>query len=136
MKVVIDTCVYIDFLNKSKYEEIFYERTMFRFLSPVVAMELRAGAQNHKDIAALDRLFATYSTAHRVVSLSANSFLKAGEVLQKLSKKYSGHSFSAMANDVLIALSAASIGATLVTSNKKDFEKIATCLNFNCHFLK
>ena len=124
MKAVYDTCVYIDFLRKSMHEEIFYDRTMFRFLSPIVVMELRAGAHASSDIKTLDRLFSPYSRAGRIISLPGNIFIKAGEIIQKVHRTYGGlsHGFS---HDVLIALSAASIGATVFTTNKNDFEKIA-----------
>lgn len=134
MKVVYDTCVYIDFLRTSKNSELFYDRSSFRFLSPIVAMELRAGAQGTAEIKALDRLFLPYSNAQRVITLSANTFLKAGEIIQKVHKSYGALS-QGFSHDVLIALSAATIGATLFTSNRKDFDKIASYLSFKHQFL-
>ena len=129
MKAIYDSCVYIDFLRESKNEELFYDRGMFRFLSPVVVMELRAGAKNSGQIKALDRLFLPYTKSQRIVSLSANMFLKAGEIIQNVNSKFGGvsHGFS---HDVLIALSASTIGATLFTSNRRDFEKISRYLSF------
>ncbi len=47
-------------------------------------------------------------------------FLKAGEIMQSVNSEFGdiSHGFS---HDVLIALSASTIGATLFTSNKRDF---------------
>ena len=49
MKVVYDTCLYIDFLRNRDHEDIFLERNQIRFLSPVVLMELLAGVRKNKD---------------------------------------------------------------------------------------
>ena len=57
-------------------------------------------------------------------------FLKAGEIMQIVNSEFGdiSHGFS---HDVLIALSASTIGATLFTSNKRDFEKISRYLSFH-----
>jgi predicted nucleic acid-binding protein len=130
MKAVYDTCVYIDFLRESKNDDLFYDRRMFRFLSPVVVMELRAGAKNSSQIKALDRLFLPYTKSQRIVSLSANMFLKAGEIIQRVNSEF-GSISPGFSHDVLIALSASTIGATLFTSNRRDFEKISRYLSFH-----
>jgi predicted nucleic acid-binding protein len=130
MKVVYDTCIYVDFLRDARFEELFYDRAMFRFLSPIVIMELRAGAKTSAQIKALDRMFLPYSKSQRIISLSANMFLKAGEIIQRVNSEFGAisHGFS---HDVLIALSASTIGATVFTSNKRDFEKISKYLSFH-----
>ena len=130
MKAVYDTCVYIDFLRESKNDELFYDRRMFRFLSPVVVMELRAGAKNSSQIKALDRLFLPYTKSQRIVSLSANMFLKAGEIIRSVNSEF-GRILPGFSHDVLIAISASTIGATLFTSNRRDFEKISRHLSFH-----
>jgi predicted nucleic acid-binding protein len=71
-----------------------------------------------KAVKALNRLFSPYTKSQRIISMNANMFLKAGAISQGFSQ------------DVLIALSASTIGATLFTSNKRDFEKISRYLNF------
>ena len=129
MKSVFDTCLYIDFLKSGRRSELFSERTMFRFLTPVVAMELRAGARGSSDVKSLDRLFSPYSRANRIIGLDANLYLKAGEIIQK-STQVRGSISKGFSNDVLIALSAGSIGATLFTANCEDFELISRFLKF------
>jgi predicted nucleic acid-binding protein len=129
MKAVYDTCVYIDFLRESKHDDLFYDRGMFRFLSPVVVMELRAGAKTTVQLKALNRLFSPYTKSQRIISMNANMFLKAGEIIQNVNSEFGAIS-QGFSQDVLIALSASTIGATLFTSNKRDFEKISRYLNF------
>ena len=97
-------------------------------------MELRAGAIKTGDVRSLDKLFAAYSNSDRIIALSGNLYLKAGEIIQKVNKKYGGLS-RGFSHVVLIALSAASIGATLFTSNKNDFDKIAEFLTFRSRIL-
>lgn len=127
MKAVYDTCIYIDFLRTGKYEDLFYERAVFRFLCPVVVMELRAGANDAQKIRDLDYLFRPYSNTNRLISITANMYLKAGEIIQKINRSFGGVS-PGLSHDALIAISAASIGARIYTSNAKDFEKIAEFL--------
>jgi predicted nucleic acid-binding protein len=127
MKAVYDSCVYIDFLRSGKYADLFYDRAVFRFLCPVVVMELRAGANDARKIHDLDCLFRPYSDANRIISISANMYLKAGEIIQKISRTFGGIS-PGLSHDALIAISAASIGARVHTSNAKGYEKIAKFL--------
>ena len=134
MKAVYDTCLYIDMLRSGKHSEIFQSRSHIRYLSPVVVMELSAGARTPSAKRALERLFNPYSKAQRVLSLSANAYLKAGEILQKLSSSQ-GRLGIHLSHDVLIALSAHSVGATLFTSNKKDFAAIKRYLNYSVEFI-
>lgn len=134
MKAVYDTCVYIDFLRRGMYEDLFYERTVFRFLCPVVAMELRAGASDAQKIRDLDHLFRPYSNANRIISMSGNMYVKAGEIIQKINRSFGGISYG-LSHDVLIAISATSIGARLYTSNARDFEKIGKFLPVDLHLV-
>ena len=120
MKVVYDTCLYIDFLRSSERLPLFLDRSFIRFLSPIVMMELMAGARTPRHRKILDRLFYPYSRAHRMISLNPQIYYKGGEALAKIGPAHKG-----LSHDILIALSAASIGATLFTSNRKDFEKIS-----------
>lgn len=57
---------------------------------------------------------------------------EAGEVLRRLqeSRGYTMASAHGLANEVLIALSARSIGATVVTQNERDFVAIQSIRSF------
>lgn len=130
MKVVYDTCIYIEFLRSGQYEDIFRDRSHIRYLSPIVMMELVAGVRNQKQRRGLEKLFLPYSKAHRLIDLNTNHYFKAGEILSKL-KAGSTH----LSHDILIAMSALSVGAKLVTSNKKDFQRIAKLLPVKVSYL-
>lgn len=123
MKVLYDTNLYINLLRNKAHLSLFTDRSHVRFLSPVVMMELMAGAQTRRQKRAMNQLIDPYSRAGRIIQLTTSIFYKAGQCLATLKiKKSISPSFS---HDVLIAFSALSIGATLFTGNKKDFDKIA-----------
>ena len=134
MKVVYDTCVYIDFLRSGRREEIFLSRHHIRYLSPIVMMELEAGARISEQKSALDRLFLPYSKAQRVIGLQANHFFKAGECLARIRAKRRDIHLG-LSHDVLIAISALSLGATLHTSNRRDFSMIGDLLPVKIEFV-
>lgn len=127
MKVVYDTCLYIDLLRASKRLDLFTDRTHVRYLSPIVVMELRAGAHSKRQRNAVDRLLTLYSKSNRFIQLNANTFYKAGECLSRLGReKLRTHRW--LTHDLLIALSALSIGATLFTSDRKDFSLLTSLI--------
>jgi len=48
-RVVIDTNIYIDWLNEGRYEDIIFQREAVKHLSADVLMELLAGAFSTRD---------------------------------------------------------------------------------------
>ena len=66
-------------------------------------------------------------------SLRDTEFLSAGEMLAKLQERegYDLKKTASITNDVLIALSARQIGATVITQNRKDFEAIRRSKHFD-----
>jgi len=131
MKALYDTCIYIDFLRSGKHSDLLSDRSQFRYLSPVVILELMAGAHRPIQQKALDRLFLPYSKAARIVRLDPNHHYKAGQCLASLR----GPTSKGLSHDVLIAVSALSIGATLFTSNRSDFEKIRRNVPFKVEYV-
>ena len=123
-KIVLDTNVCIDWLNRGLHETVMLGPGFVRYLSAVVVMELRAGVSNRASRDAVDALTRAYRTASRLVAPSSEVFERAGAVLRKL--KLAGRNVrdSSLCNDVLIALTARSIGATVVTANLADFAAI------------
>jgi predicted nucleic acid-binding protein len=125
-RVVIDTNVYIDWFNAGRYEEVLFQRDTVKHLSAIVLMELRAGAFSPKDRRLVRRVEAAFAKAGRILVPSRAVFADAGEALRRL---HTDHSFDLAAshsivNDVLIALSARSIGATVVTQNARHYSAI------------
>ena len=134
MKVVYDTCLYIDFFREKKYEDLFYNSRHIRYLSPIVLMELRVGAILPESLKGLEMLFHAYEKAERIIDLSSVVYLKAGTVLQRILKK-NGSIKKGLSHDVLIAFSAISMGATLWTSNRSDFKMIQEHCPLKLEFL-
>jgi predicted nucleic acid-binding protein len=123
-KIVLDTNVYIDWLNRGLHETVMLGPGLVRYLSAVVVMELRAGVSHRASRDAVDALTRCYRSAGRLVAPSSEVFERAGAVLRKL--KLAGHNVrdASLCNDVLIDLTARSIGATVVTANAADFAAI------------
>ncbi|MBN1605245.1 MAG: PIN domain-containing protein [Polyangiaceae bacterium] len=93
-------------------------RDLVRHLAAVVAMELRVGASTLPARRALDKLLRAYRASSRVVVPSAALYDEAGRVLRKLRESGREIRHAALVNDVLIALCARSVGATLYTRDE------------------
>ncbi len=132
-RLVIDTNVYIDWINHGRYEDVLFERSSVKYLSAVVLMELRAGASSAHDRRLLGRLRSSFEGARRLLTPSSNIFAEAGDALRMLQAERGCDigSRGSLANDVLIALSARSLGATVVTQNKRDFRAIQSVRPFH-----
>jgi predicted nucleic acid-binding protein len=127
-KVLLDTNVLIDFLRTGMHAEwvIGGHGTIVRFISAIVLLELRLGADTPKRKKAVDRLHQAFPSG-RVLGLPAPLLEQAGRIFQSLH----GHASSVgdrlgPINDILIALTARQIGATVVTSNLFEFRRIAS----------
>src|SRR5882672_10785584 len=116
-RLVIDTNVYIDWLNDGRYGEVLFQSDAVKHLSGIVLMELRAGAVAASDRRALLRIESAFGKSGRVLLPSRAVFIAAGDALRRLQARR-GFQIAAshsIVNDVLIALSARSIGASVVT---------------------
>ena len=125
-RVVIDTNLYIDWLNEGRHEEVLFQRDAVKYLSTVVVLELYAGAFSLRDRRVLRGVVAAFNRADRLLVPSGAVWEDAGHVLRTLqtSRGHAGTGYPSLVNDVLIALSARSIGASVVTSNARDFAAI------------
>jgi len=131
-RLVIDTNVYIDWLNKGRHEDVLFQRDVVKYLSAVVLMELRAGAVLRADQRVVRRLETAFERAGRILAPSRALFAEAGDTLRRLQVEagYNIGGSHSIANDVLIALSARSIGATVVTQNERDYRAIERVRSF------
>lgn len=125
-RVVIDTNIYIDWLNKGKHEQILFQRESVKYLSAVVMMELSAGAFSVRDRRLVQTVTAAFAKVGRILLPTVAVYDEAGDVLRRLqvSQRYTLSSAYGLVNDALIALSARSIGATVITQNERDFAAI------------
>jgi predicted nucleic acid-binding protein len=131
-RLVIDSGVYIDWINAGRHEDILLDRGSVKYLSAVVLMELGAGAFSVRERRLVHRLEATFLRTGRVVSPTPAVYSEAGDILRRLQSERGynikrGHS---IVNDVLIALSARSIGAVVATENARDFQAIQSLRTF------
>ena len=126
-RLVIDTNLYVEWLNSGRHEDVLFQRPAVKYLSAVVLMELRAGAFTARDRRLVRQVGRAFTAARRVLVPSALVYEEAGEVLRRLqaSRGYTLGGKHSLVNDVLIALSARMIGATVITRNARDFEAIA-----------
>ena len=131
-RLVIDTNVYIDWLNKGLHEDVLFQRGAVKYLSAVVLMELRAGAVLRADRRLVQRLQTAFERAGRILTPSQVLFAEAGDTLRRLQVEagYRIGGSHSIANDVLIALSARSIGGTVVTQNERDYRAIERIRSF------
>jgi len=126
-KVILDTNVFVDYLRQGRHAEWVFGRVgeVFRFLSSIVLMELRLGADTPRRKRAVDRIRAAFPSG-RLVTPAHEQFDQAGQVFRSLYGD--GSAFAdrlGPINDLLIALTARQIGATVITSNVEEFRRIA-----------
>ena len=125
-RVLLDTNVFIDYLRDGRYGELVWggEVPRFRFLSAVVLFELRLGANTARRRRAVDRIHAAFPP-ERVLAPTPRLFDRAGLLFQRLHRNSARRDRLGPANDVLIALTAWHAGASVVTSNVREFRRIA-----------
>ena len=100
-------------------------------------MELRAGAFSRLDRRRLMGVESAFARAGRIVVPSRTVFAEAGEALSRLAKRgFAVGSTHSIVNDALIALSARSIGATVVTQNEKDYRTIESVAPFQLEVVR
>jgi predicted nucleic acid-binding protein len=129
-KAVFDTDIYIDWMNMGFHEDLVVRRSVLRFMSSVVLMELRAGARRTPDERLVQRLHDVASKTGRIVTPTTESFWHAGRVIRQLRRTfdYDVKKQMTIVNDALIALSCLQIGAILFTRNARDFQSIQRLL--------
>ena len=130
-KVVYDTNIYIGVFNDGLFQDEINGFNKIMYLVHPVLHELWIGAKGRKEINHLIDFGASFVKSERLVVPSASTQILIGKVCQKL--RLSGNLnpiYPRIYNDVSIALLARQIGATLVTRNISDFEKIHKVVDF------
>ncbi|MBI3247219.1 MAG: type II toxin-antitoxin system VapC family toxin [Deltaproteobacteria bacterium] len=128
---VLDTSVYIENFRTGRFTQRIMESSfLFRGVS-VVVHELLRGARRPEE-----RDFALeLATNLRMYTPTERIWLDSGTIVAHLAaaKGYERRKIQEISFDVLIALTARSIGATVITTNRQDFEDIQRYRQF--HFL-
>jgi len=127
MKVMFDTNVYISFIRNNTHKSELLRRGTTKYLSAIVLMELWAGSRGKRAKQLLSQLQKPYVDAGRIVTLTAGQYIKIGKFFSELPPMYRDLLKKAdFLNDVCIAHTALSIGATLYTENAIHFTIIGT----------
>jgi predicted nucleic acid-binding protein len=101
------------------------------WLSSVVLEELYAGALGQvRD--SVERLEHDFERARRILVPSLGDWTQTGRVLAGVASKYGYEKIGrgSLTNNALIAMSAARIGARVITANERDFRKLAEFRTF------
>jgi predicted nucleic acid-binding protein len=130
-RVLIDTNVYIDFMNLGRASDVVLGGDLIRYTSSVVLMELQAGATNPSARKAVAHLASAFERTNRLLPPSATAWKRAGIVLRKLRESGREIRRASFVHDLLIALTARDIGATVVTSDESDYGAIRKHLDFS-----
>lgn len=122
--VIFDTSVLVDQLRTDCYLQRIETMDGLIRNSAVVMAELWRGAVTPADRAALLVL----DKNHPTLIPTEKNWLESGEILAKIRADlgFPAHKLRDLHFDVLIALTARSHGARLITSNRADFEMIAS----------
>ncbi len=120
--VIFDTSIFVDHLRTGRHQQRIESVTGLTGTSSLVLAELWRGATKpaeRKFLQALER-------NHAILTPTERNWLESGQILGKIraDKGFSPDKLRDLHFDVLIALTARSHGARLITSNRSDFEMI------------
>lgn len=120
--VIFDTSVFLDHLRTGCHQERIESVTGIIRTSAVVLAELWRGATKLTERAFLKEL----EKNHPILTPTEKNWLESGQILDRIraDKGFSPEKLRDLHFDVLIALTARSYGARLITSNRSDFELI------------
>lgn len=127
--IIFDTSVFIDHLRTNKHADHFQNLNGLIRNSSVVLSELLRGAtkETEKDFVT------TLAKNHPILTPTEKNWLESGEILSEVyqDKGFSPEKLRDLHFDVLIALTARNYGATIITSNKADFELLKGYKDFH-----
>jgi predicted nucleic acid-binding protein len=132
--VLFDTSIYIAALRRRDDAAIVLKRLAGDspvWLSSVVLQELYAGARgNH--VSAVQRLERDFDRAKRILVPNLSDWSQAGRVLARLADQYDYEQIGRgrLTNDALIGLSAGRMGITVITANRRDFNRLSEFWSF------
>src|ERR1700745_872290 len=124
--VIFDTSVLVDEARTGRHRKRIESVEGVIRLSSVVLAELLRGVVGPSEHKFLRTLLRTLARNHPVLTPTRNNWLESGEVLAKIraDQGFRPHKLRDLHFDVLIALTARSHGARLITTNRADFELI------------
>ena len=120
--VIFDSSILIDEVRTSRHVQRIAQLDELVRNSSVVLAELWRGSTMQAEVVFLEALAARYP----IFTPTENNWIESGHILRKmqLDKGFEAVKLRDLHFDVLIALTARSYGARLITSNRADFELI------------
>jgi predicted nucleic acid-binding protein len=120
--IMFDTSIFIDHLRANKHADHFQNLSGLIRNSSVVLSELARGATHESELDFVSIL----TKNHPILTPTEKNWLESGLLLYRMheEKGFSPGKLRDLHFDVLIALSARNHGATVITSDKADFELI------------
>lgn len=125
---LLDTSVYIENFRTGRFTLALLRSPWIVRCSAVVLHELRRGARAGVEL----RFVAELAKKVRVITPTESHWFESAEILSRVRryKGYDANKLRELAFDVLIALSARDVGATVVTCNREDFAEIGKHISF------
>jgi len=119
---ILDTSVYIENFRTGRFMLDLLRSPWIVRCSAVVLHELRRGARSALELQFVSDL----AKRIRIITPIERHWLESAEILSRIGRKsgYDSTKLRELAFDVLIALSAREIGATLITCDRKDLSEI------------
>ncbi len=120
--LIFDSSILIDDLRTGCHAQRFASLDDLVRTSAVVLAELRRGATTRTELLFLQALERRYP----ILAPTEKNWLESGQLLLKIQRDcgFEGRKLRDLHFDILIALTARTHGATLITSNRADFELI------------
>lgn len=127
--VLFDTSVYISALRQGAHAVLAMRRLhsgSVVWLSSVVLEELYAGT-NERSQSAIQKLERDFDRAKRILIPNLSDWTEAGRVLSQVASKYNYETIGQgrLTNDTLVATSAGRAGIRVITTNERDFRRLA-----------
>jgi predicted nucleic acid-binding protein len=131
---LFDSSIYISALRRGNGAPLALRRLASDapvWLSVVVLEELYAGASD-RDRHVVERLERDFDRAKRILVPNLSDWVQAGRVLARLAAKYHYERIGQgrLTNDALIAMSAGRLGIRVITTNERDFSRLAEFRTF------
>jgi predicted nucleic acid-binding protein len=126
---LLDSSVYISGMRRGDEAVLALRRSSVDtplWLSAVVLEELYAGSSGRVRHS-LERMEREFDRMKRILVPNLGDWTETGRVLARLAAKYGYEKIGQgrLANDALIAMSAARMGIRVITTNERDFGKLA-----------
>jgi predicted nucleic acid-binding protein len=139
-RIIFDVNVYIEAIRRgfaAELSQLLLSSIPHTYLSAVVVQELYAGALDSRGERLVATIVSQTERTGRIVIPTYRDWKETGRILGTINRQEPGERtrIPRLVNDVLLALSAVQIGATLCTLNEEDFILIACYKKFSLELL-